>query len=313
MPAAVPRLQSPVVRAPTTTPDDPRLGQLLLRRLPAATTPRVVLIGFPSDRGVRQNHGRPGAAAAPTAIRRALYALTPGSPSLEKLAARTHDAGDVVLTTTLQRDQDALAKTVAHWLDRGVIPVIIGGGHETAFGHFLAYATTGRDVAILNVDAHVDVRELVRGRGHSGSMFRQALLHRSGACRGYTVAGLLPHAVAAAHLAFVQAHRGSVIWRDALTARRARTLMRGISEPTLVTFDVDALDASVAPGVSAPAAGGLDLQTWLAAAHEAGRNPHVGSIDIAEVNPRFDVDGRTARVAALTIWTFLKGLTERPR
>ncbi len=42
-----------------------------------------------------------------------------------------------------------------------------------------------------------------------------------------------------------------------------------------------------------------------------GRSPRVASMDVVELNPAFDLDGRTARLAALTVWHFLKGLAER--
>lgn len=79
----------------------------------------------------------------------------------------------------------------------------------------------------------------------------------------------------------------------------------------MVSFDLDAVDQAYAPGVSAPATGGLDVDVWLHAAFEAGCNPEVASMDVVELNPRFDPDGRTARLAALTVWTFLRGLSER--
>jgi formiminoglutamase len=79
----------------------------------------------------------------------------------------------------------------------------------------------------------------------------------------------------------------------------------------MVTFDLDALDQSHAPGVSAPAAGGLSQDLWLHAAYWAGRSPTVTSIDVVELNPTVDVDDRTARLAALTVLEVLRGLTDR--
>ena len=68
-----------------------------------------------------------------------------------------------------------------------------------------------------------------------------------------------------------------------------------------VSIDLDVLPASVAPGVSAPAAVGVDLNTirdGLAACMRTGK---VRLIDIVELNPTFDVDNRTAKVAARLI------------
>jgi arginase family enzyme len=81
----------------------------------------------------------------------------------------------------------------------------------------------------------------------------------------------------------------------------------------MVSFDLDGLDTAVAPGVSAlsPSSGGLQPQTWFTAARLAGTDVRCTSFDIVELNPTFDRDEQTARVAALTIWNFLSGLLDR--
>lgn len=295
-------------------PDDPRLAHLLGRKVAAGAAARVALLGFPCDEGVRRNGGRPGAAAAPTEIRRFLGRLTPDAasgPAFVELVEHTEDLGDVPVTGDLEADQARLAEHVAAALARGAFVIVLGGGHETAYGHFLGYVRAGRPVAIVNLDAHPDVRPLIDGRGHSGSPFRQALLHPSGLCRGYRVAGLLPHAAAGAHLAFIDEHRGGYTWRSDLTPARVARLFAAARGPTLASFDIDAVDQAQAPGVSAPATGGLPAELWLRAAYEAGRCPHVTSCDVVELNPAYDRDGQTARLAALTVWHLLRGICAR--
>ena len=316
MDGAATLLDLPPPFALQTADDDPRVGHLLGTEPEAAD---VVLVGFPSDEGVRRNGGRAGAAAAPDAIRAALYRLTPDArqpDAFRALLGRTVDLGSVRVTGEVGEDQQRLGRVLAPHLARGAVPVVLGGGHESAFGHFLGYAEAGRDVAILNWDAHPDVRPLLRRKGqepqpHSGSPFRQALTHPSGHCTGYRVAGLLPQHVAPAHLTWLQARGARFTWGADLTVEHVERLYADCSSPTLVTFDVDAVDQAYAPGVSAPATGGLQPNLWLTAAYHAGRCPHVTSIDVAEVNPRCDVDGRTVRLAALTVWTFLRGLAQR--
>lgn len=79
----------------------------------------------------------------------------------------------------------------------------------------------------------------------------------------------------------------------------------------MTTFDFDVLDQSEAPGVSAPCADGLSKKILLEAAEMAGENPAVASMDLVEVNPTYDRDGQTQRLAALAIWRFLSGLSRR--
>jgi formiminoglutamase len=302
--------RDPAVAPPATAAADPRLGHLLGRD----PEPLVVLLGFPSDEGVRRNGGRTGASEAPREIRRWLYRMTPDGEDTvasRRLFERTADLGDVVVTGDLEADQERLGRVVGAQLSRGRMPVILGGGHEVAFGHFLGWVRAERPLEILNWDAHADVREPVASQGNSGTPFRQALEHPSGLGQRYRVVGLQPHAVAAAHVAWLVDRGGAVLFRHQVDRAAVDAVYGDCRVDTLVSFDLDAVDGAAAPGVSAPATGGLPVDLWLAAAELAGECARVRSIDLAEVNPRYDVDGRTARLGALTIWRFLRGLTRR--
>lgn len=307
------RLIPAEVTQPETASDDPRIGRLLGSRLGARDTPHVVIIGFPSDEGIRRNGGRVGAARGPAAIRSVLYRLVPDarSPRFDELLSRTRDLGDVEISGDVEVDQQCLGKVLTPHIEQGCLCIVLGGGHETSYGHFLGYARAGRRVEILNWDAHTDVRDLIAGRGHSGSPFRQAIEDRSGACRRYSVAGLQPHSVARAHVAYVE-RQGRLVWRDDVTPERIAQLYRSTDGPALVSFDLDAVNEAEAPGVSAPNAGGLPSDLWVEAAYQAGRSPAVCSADIVELNPVVDRDAQTARLAAVTVWWLLRGRSERP-
>lgn len=271
-----------------------------------------MLLGFPSDEGVRRNGGRIGAARGPGAIRSALYRFAPDARSerFEDLLGRTRDLGDLEISGDMEADQQHLGDALAAYIGRGSFAIVLGGGHETSYGHFLGYVEGGSSVEILNWDAHADVRELAGGKGHSGSPFRQAIEHPSGACRRYSAAGLQPYAVAREHLAFVERH-GRAVWRDDVTVERIAQLYRSADRRALVSFDLDAVSEAEAPGVSAPNPGGLTADLWLEAAYQAGRSSAVTSADVVELNPAVDRDGQTARLAALTVWWLLRGRSER--
>ena len=309
-------LTAPATEPPDTPADDPRLGRWLSREAPGPAETRVALVGFPSDEGVRRNGGRPGAADGPEAVRRELYGLTPEprDPAREPmihLLKRTRDLGNVPVEGDVEVDQERLADVLARLLERGVVPVVLGGGHETAFGHFLAYVRAGLAVEIVNWDAHPDVRPWEEGAAHSGSPFRQALSHPSEACRGYAVAGLQPRSVAREHLEYLREQGAEVLWRDETDVAAARRLLDRLGAPAMASFDLDAVDRADAPGVSAPATDGLRPRTWLAAAEWCGRTGAVASMDVVELNPSFDRDGQTAALAAATVWHFLRGLALR--
>ena len=306
------RINPPKVVLRSTAPDDPRVGHLLGAALREGDAPQAILLGFPSDEGVRRNGGRAGAGDAPEALRTAFYHLTPDArfAPFGDLLRHTRDLGDLQVSGDVEADQRSLGHALGPYLETGVFVIVLGGGHETSYGHFLGYKDVGQGVGIINWDAHADVRELKHGQAHSGSPFRQAIEDPSCRCRGYTVAGLQPHLVAAAHLAFVQQH-GMAVWRDEVGLETITSLYGEQSSPLLASFDLDAVDQAEAPGVSAPNAGGLTSELWLSAAYHAGRSLAVTSADVVELNPRLDRDGQTARLAALTVWQILRGRAER--
>jgi len=300
------------VKTPDTGPGDPRIGHLLGTG-DRAQGPRVVILGFPCDVGVARNSGRPGASRGPEAIRHWLYRFTPDPrfPGMARLLTDGRDLGDLALSGDLAADQALLGEAVAEALSVGDIPVVLGGGHETAFGHFLGYVNAELPVSISNVDAHADVRELKGGQGHSGSPFRQALEHDSGRCRDYRVAGLQPQSVSVAHVDYLRERDCRFWFREETSDDLVEHLYPAQGGDRYATFCLDAVDAAFAPGVSAPAADGLAPGFWLGAAEKAGANANVRSFDVVELNPAHDVDGRTARLAALTVWRFLRGLSRR--
>ena len=310
------RLLEPFEYTPALRSDDPRLGDLVdfSQDGELSAGAQIAILGFPSDEGVRINGGRPGAAEGPDRIRRWLYAMTPDARAGDahtSLLARTVDLGNVCCSGRVAEDQRRLGAVLAPLLGQGILPILLGGGHETSFGHFLGYVLAEQEVSILNIDAHADVRPLVDGQPHSGSPFRQALEHPSQACRDYTVMGLNPHAVALQHVEYVVSQGGTCLWHDDFEPVDFETYLARTTARTLLTFDLDGLHQAFAPGVSAPNANGSVPSLWFQFALLAGRSEKVTSLDIVELNPRYDIDDRTARIAALAIWQFLRGVSTR--
>jgi formiminoglutamase len=304
--------------------DDPRLGEVIESwsgDLAALRTGRPVLLGFPQDEGVRRNHGRTGAAEAPNAIRHWLDRLTvwDGQGDFDLARQPPLDLGDLRLEGPLENTQAALGEVVSAILRSGAIPIVLGGGHETAYGHYLGYVASGRCVGIINLDAHLDIRPLELRQGHSGTPFRQALDHPTQPLPGphYVCLGAQPHSVSRQHLQEAY-QRGCVIrWCDEVRTDLAQHFsgecerFAAVGCPVHVSIDADVVHAAEVPGVSAPNVVGLSGHEVLCCARRAGQAPAVSSLDLVEINPRHDVDGRSARWAALVVWHFLAGLASR--
>jgi formiminoglutamase len=306
-------------------PDDPRLGEIIetWKGDPAALRPgRAVLIGFPQDEGVRRNHGRPGAAEAPHEIRHWLYRLTPwdGEADIDLAAEPPLDLGNVSVSGTLEESQEALGEVVGAVLRSGAVPIVLGGGHETAYGHYLGYVAAGLPVGIINIDAHLDVRPYPDGRGHSGSPFRQILEHPTHSLPGerYICLGAQPHAVSHFHWLYARRHGCTIRWCHQLEPSLAAHLVEIGKQLAkagcwgYVSIDADVARMADVPGVSAPNPAGLLGWEVLVAARLAGQAP-VASLDLVEISPPLDHDGQSARWGALVIWNFLVGLQARSR
>ncbi len=308
-------------------PDDPRLGEVAAfwdgTESPVLGRGQAVVIGFPVDEGVRRNGGRVGASAAPGAIRDRLYALTPWDPTshADLRATRLLDVGNVRVGDELDSSQMALGDVVAAVLAAGAVPIVLGGGHETALGHYLGYVALRRPVSVVNLDAHLDVRPRIEGRGHSGSPFRQMREHAEHPLPGnrYACLGAQPFSVSAAHAEYVTQAGGIIGWADDLRGRLRESLQSRIDRAAAercqiyVSLDADVIAAGEAPGVSAPNPLGFSGSEICATTRFAGNNGAVSSFELVEINPSLDRDGQSCRLAAVVVWHFLAGLASRAK
>lgn len=278
-------------------------------------TPGVpVLLGFCCDAGVVRNQGRPGAAGGPRELRRALA----GVPAHG--IGRLIDGGDIHCEgDALEPAQQRLGQAVAAELAVGAWPLVLGGGHEVAWGtwqglrmHLDARGDRGR-VLVVNLDAHFDLRG--SRPGSSGTPFdqiaadcRQRGLPFDYACLGVSRLANTAALFARAHALGVRHVEDTDMQERHLDARLAE-LERWVADADHVylSIDLDVLPAAVMPGVSAPAAYGVPLAVVEAIATLLRDSGKLRVADIAEFNPLYDRDGCGARVAARLCYRLLGG------
>src|SRR5690606_16556282 len=118
--------------------------------------------------------------------------------------------------------------------------------------------------------------------------------------------GIQRFAVAQAHAEYLAQRGMTIMWyhdirrQDFFAAlRTAFDRATGGVRPLFVSFDMDSVRSADAPGVSATAPIGFTGEELCRAAEFFGASPLTGMIDLAEVNPACDTDGRTAKLAAL--------------
>jgi len=282
-------------------------------------------LGFCCDIGVQRNLGRPGAAAAPAGIRREMANLPASFPETVRIC----DAGDVIVhDRDLESAQVVLAEAVARIIDRGMFPVLLGGGHEIALGHYrglrraLAVGPEAPRLGVVAFDAHFDLRPVTtttapNGGGNSGTMFSQI----ADECRAdgsrFSAFAIGIQKTANTRSLFYRAEELGVEYvlaRDLRQEAGAGSLdgiaarldaFAEIHDHLYVTICADVFSAAEAPGVSAPQPFGLHPETVLALLKNVLRSGKVRSFDLAEVAPRFDADQRTCKLAAIVIFALV--------
>jgi formiminoglutamase len=136
------------------------------------STGDFVVHGFAVDEGVRRNKGRQGAKDAPDIIRKNMANFPVILPDFSLL-----DFGNITCDDeNLEHTQNDLAKKVSKVLLKGGKSVVIGGGHEVTYAHYLGMKTAfpEQKIGIINIDAHFDNRQPENGVGaSSGTGFWQ--------------------------------------------------------------------------------------------------------------------------------------------
>ena len=289
------------------------------------TTP-IALIGLPDDTGVTLNHGRPGASGGPTAFRAALARF--GSPfdaeTGRTLSSRFLDCGDITCSdhpdpeSRLHETHDRASAAVQALHEAGFVTVGIGGGHDGTFAfarglarHLQSQSPDAR-LGGLNLDPHLDVRETTG----SGMPFRQLIEQGFMDPARFVELGIGRFSNSREHIEYLTTRSAHLVTIDRLLSDpkievdRAFEHAFGSGAPGFVTIDLDSLDGSFAPGVSAVNPMGVTPAIAASVAEQAGSNPMVRHFDIMELSPTHD-DGRTARLAALLFIHFLAGFERR--
>nr|WP_294549063.1 agmatinase [uncultured Rhodopila sp.] len=276
----------------------------------------IGIIGVPFDGGVTH---RSGARHGPRAVRdqstllRRINAATGVAPFA---TARVRDLGDCwiehpyELVTALE-EIESFYRTVT---TAGIVPLSVGGDHSVSLPILRAVAAGG-PVGMVHIDAHCDTGDDYMGsRFHHGAPFRRAVEENL----------LDPHRVIQIGIrgttndpelwGFSRRSGMRVLpmdefddrgWRYA--AEEARRVAGG--GPVYLSFDIDCLDPSQAPGTGTPEAGGLTALQALRLLRELRGLDFVGG-DVVEVAPPFDTGTLTSFNAASVLFEILCLLAE---
>jgi guanidinopropionase len=169
---------------------------------------------------------------------------------------------------------------------------------------------TEAPVGLVHIDAHTDTLGPIQGtRFHHGSPFRNAIEDGLVDPKRMVQIGIRgAHNVSEAW-DFCAAHGVRIVFIeefDEIGVKGAVAIARAIvgETPTYVSFDIDALDPSIAPGTGTPEAGGLTMREAQGLVRGLRGLDLIGA-DVVEVSPPFDPGTNTALCAATMLYELL--------
>ena len=270
----------------------------------------VAFIGMPFDQGT---FGRPGARYGPDALRdapRAYSYLDPYGQGRDAEGFFDADAGDELLRGITMADCgnvsvspsevvhnfERLAGVVQRVARRGAMPVILGGDHAITFPAVAGLAQFA-PLDIVHFDAHLDyTHDYQRALLTHGSPIRRC--HELEHVANITSVGI--RSARRAPYEEAVSHGNGIItlrqFREMGPEETAESIPVGTN--LYITFDVDVLDPTQAPGTGTPEVGGMFYEEARRCLETLVRRSNLVAFDVVEVAPPYDASQLTVQVTA---------------
>ncbi|MCW5589896.1 MAG: formimidoylglutamase [Legionellales bacterium] len=273
------------------------------------------ILGFACDAGVKRNSGATGAKLGPDGFRQAFTHLAQHLPD----NCVIYDVGNIVCDNDdLEAAQESLGEVIYLLNQKNIKPLVIGGGHEIAFGHYqgLEKSYPQQDIGIVNIDAHFDLRPiLAENRGSSGTPFLQIAEQRRRQQLNFAYHVIGIQASANTRSLFQRAQELNVLVTLAAEIHDPATFATTVSrlnhfieqhDKIYFTICLDAIAMSYAPGVSGPQINGLLPQHVLTYLERVVSSGKIIGFDIAELSPPLDHQKKTALLCATLVDRYLQ-------
>jgi agmatinase len=271
----------------------------------------AALVGIPFDGG---SSYRTGSRFGPRAIRDQSSLIRPWNPALkvspfERL--RVADYGDIdVVPISIERTYDVVEREIAVLVERGVVPISVGGDHSVTLPILRALARRHGPLACVHFDAHPDTWDEYFGSKYfHGTPFRRAVEERLIDPRRMIQIGIRGPLYGDHDFDFhaqhgLEAIRIEAVKEDGVSSIAGR-LLRLAGAPLYCSFDIDAVDPAYAPATGTPEVGGLTSYEALSLVRALQGLSFVG-FDLVEVSPLYDGPGQiTSLLASNLLFEFL--------
>lgn len=295
-----------------------QLINLLTSHLETYDKPTFAFIGFKCDEGAQRDLGRTGALEGPMAIRQRLAKLP-----LQKKDVKLIDVGNIVCTDhDLEASQRALGDIVAMLLEKNIRPIVLGGGHEISYGHFLGIAKhypADKRLGIISFDAHFNLHSTEsNNRASSTTAFYQIAKTCEAEKRDfdYNCIGIQHASNIGQSFEDAKAFNTKVLLADEMHQNQpekcADFIDRVADENDVVylSLSLDIFSPAHAPGVSTIQPLGLNPWHVIPLLRQTAASGKVICYDISEHVPRYDIDHRTAKLAATLIYEIIHNHVE---
>lgn len=272
----------------------------------------IALIGVPLDIGTSN---RSGTRFGPRQIRNESVMVRPYGMATRAApfdSFQIADIGDVPLNTfNLLKSVEIIEAYYDEVVNQNVKPVSLGGDHTIALTILRSLAKKHGKMALVHVDAHADINDVMFGEKIAhGTIFRRAV--EEGLVDGSKMVqiGLRTTGYAADDFDWSRDQGARVVQAEACWYQSLSPLMEEVRDqigsevPTYLSFDIDGLDPSVAPGTGTPEPGGLSASQGIEIIRGSYGLNLIGA-DLVEVSPPYDTTGNTALLAANLVFEML--------
>ncbi|XP_072282209.1 guanidino acid hydrolase, mitochondrial [Pyxicephalus adspersus] len=271
----------------------------------------AAFIGVPLDTGTSN---RPGARFGPRHIRaessmvRRFNITTRSAPYDSIMVA---DIGDVNvnlydLKDSCRRIREAYQRIMA----TGCIPLTLGGDHTITYPILQAVAEKHGPVGLVHVDAHTDTGDQALGEKiYHGTPFRRCVDEGLLDCKRVVQIGIRGSSYTADPYKFCRDQGFRVVlaedcWFKSLVPLMSEIRLQMGDKPVYITFDIDGIDPSFAPGTGTPEIAGLTTHQALEIIRGC-KGMNIVGCDLVEVAPMYDLSGNTALTAANLLFEML--------
>ncbi len=291
-------------------------GPSTMFRLPSQATAEnldMAIIGVGLDIGTSNRNGArfgPRQIRAESAMVRPYGMATQAAPFDSFQIA---DIGDVALNTfNLLKSIDLIEAFYDEVLTHNVKPISLGGDHTISLPILRALRKKhGQKMALVHIDAHADINDHMFGEKIAhGTIFRRAIEEGLIDATKMVQIGLRTTGYAADDFDWSREQGARVVPVEECWYKSLSPLMEEVREqigadtPVYLTFDIDGLDPSVAPGTGTPEPGGLTSIQGIEIIRGCYGLNLIGA-DLVEVSPPYDTTGNTALLAANLVFEML--------